>query len=230
VRKLLAVIGACVLLLLGIGSASGSAQQVPNDAVAIVGDEPISKADYDHWFEVHARSSDLASAGVPVIPDPPAYRGCIAALKERAARARKTLSQAELKARCRTRELRLRRITMTSLIQTIWLEKEAEALGVEVSAARVERALRAAKRESFENMRDYRRFLRQTGLTEGDVRAQVRTREIAAAITRHVQRGAGKDKVRRLRQFGKEFQKRWREQTECRAAFAVSEFCGNARR
>jgi hypothetical protein len=260
-RKFLALTGACVLLagcggssrhddrsdravspiLVDDDSAVGRAvkngvtlrfvaQHVPNDAVAIVDGEPITKADYDHWFEITARSAS-ATGREPVIPDPPAYARCVAALKERAGRVRgrKAPSESQLRAQCRRRDRTLRQQTMALLIQSIWFEKEAEALGIDVSDAKVEKVLRDTKRQSFPRKGDYERFLRATGMTQDDVLFRLRVNELGTAITRHVQRGAGKDKRKRLEAFGREFQKRWTEQTECRAGFVIRSFCGNER-
>lgn len=226
-RKFVAVAGACVLLAgwAEKGIASDSAQQVPGDAVATVAGEPITKADYDRWWGITARGLP-ARGGKPVIPDPPSYARCIAALKQRA-RGRKAPSETQLRAQCRKRDAQVRRQTMALLIQAVWIEKEAEALGVEVSDAAVKSALRETKRESFRNERDFQRFLRDTGMTEDDVLFRLRIQELATAITRHVLRGAGKAKAKRLDAFAREFEKRWTEQTECRSGFVIR-ICRNA--
>lgn len=209
--------------------AGGSAQHVPSNAVASVDGDPILKADYDHWFEIIARS-ESPTGGKPVIPDPPSYVRCISALKERAGRVRgrKAPSETQLRAQCRTRETRVRRMTMALLIQAVWFEKECEALGIEVPDAKVKEALRKSKRQNFGSEGEYKRFLRDSGITEGDVLFRLRIDELTTAIVRHVQRGAGKDKAKRLKAFGREFQKRWTEQTECRAGFVIKSFCGDA--
>ncbi len=223
-RKLLAVTGACLLLAGGAGSVH--AQEVPGDAVAIVDGVSIAKADYAHWFEVNARG-ESAFDGKPVIPDPPSYARCIAALRARA-RGRKVPSRSRLRASCRTRERRTRQNTLSLLIQAVWFEKETAALGIEVTDARVEQKLRKTKRESFPRKGDYERFLRQTGMTEGDVLFRLRIQLLGEAIVAHVQRGAGKDKDRRLTAYGRAFQKRWQGRTECRRGFVIRQFCGNA--
>lgn len=224
-RKSLAVAGACALLV--AHPAASIAQPLPGNAVATVAGEPVTKADFDHWFEITARS--MSAPGKPVIPDPPSYVRCIAALRERAgARGRKAPSTSRLRAQCRARDARVRRQAVALLIQSIWFEREAQALGIEVTDARVRRALRETKRASFRGERNYRRFLKVTGLTNEDVLFRLRIEELGAAISRHVQRGAGKNKAKRLEEYGKEFQKRWRQQTECRKGFVNSQFCGNA--
>lgn len=65
-------------------------------------------------------------------------------------------------------------------------------------------------------------------MTEGDVLFRLRVNELGAAITRHVEKGAGKNKAKRLEAFAREFQKRWTEQTECRTGFVIPGYCGNA--
>ncbi len=119
-------------------------------------------------------------------------------------------------------------MTMALLVQSAWFEGEAEALGIEVSDAKVERVLRRTKRQAFRSERDYRRFLRATGMTEADVLFRLRIQELTAAITRHVLRGAGRDGGRRLEAFAREFERRWSERTACRAGFVVRPLCGDA--
>ena len=57
------------------------------------------------------------------------------------------------------------RETMQFLIQREWVRGEAALRGIQVSAARVRRAFERQRSQAFANRRDYRRFLRQSGLT-----------------------------------------------------------------
>lgn len=176
--------------------ACGDDNSVPGNAVASIDGTPITKAQYEHWAAITARSS--AAPGQPtVVPDPPDFQRCIAELRREAvARARRGRrrtpipSDVTLKARCRTQNEQLVQSTMTSLIQEIWIEKEAEELDVKVSDAEVRRQLEETKRQSFPSRGDYERFLRQSGMTEEDVNQRIRVQVLATKITRKIQESA----------------------------------------
>jgi hypothetical protein len=77
---------------------------------------------------------------------------------------------------------------MSFLITNAWLRAECPLQKVTVKPAEVRRALRRQKRVNFENEREYKRFLRRTGLThrqmlfrvEGDLLAQRLARKVAS--------------------------------------------------
>ena len=80
---------------------------------------------------------------------------------------------------------------MASLIQQIWIEKEAEEQGVSVSDAEVRRQLEETRRQSFPTQREYDRFLSTSGMTEADVEERIRTQALAAKLTRKIQESEG---------------------------------------
>ncbi|MDO8185935.1 peptidyl-prolyl cis-trans isomerase [Conexibacter sp. JD483] len=164
---------------------------VPSNAVASVDGTPVTRADYDRWVEITAKSSSQGAD--PVIPDPPSYTRCVAALtrQARAVRGQRVPAESALRAQCRQIETQLRNQTMQSLIQTIWLEREAADLGITVTDRELERTFNEAMRQSFPRRGDYEKFLRTTGMTRDDVLEQLRSREYATRITDKVQRDAG---------------------------------------
>jgi hypothetical protein len=149
---------ATVLALLVAGTAGAQEPPPTGDSVATVGGEPIPAADFEHWFRIaaHGDSHDV---------EPPPHARCIAA--ERRAGRR------DPRGRCERRYRRVRRETLSFLIQGLWVRQEAAALGVRVTPERVRRAVERQKRESFPTERAYRRFLRLTGMTETDIRYRV---------------------------------------------------------
>jgi len=80
--------------------------------------------------------------------------------------------------------------TMGTLIQNLWIEKEAKDQDVTVSDADVQRQLADTKRQSFPTEKAYQRFLAQAGMTQADVLERVRIQALAAALTRKVQSSA----------------------------------------
>lgn len=165
---------------------------VPSNAVASVDGDPVSKADYDRWAEITAKSAS-AQGGTAVVPDPPNYTQCVAALRRQASsvRGQRVPSESALRAQCRQLDTQIRQQTMALLIQAIWFEKEAKDLGVTVTDADVRRVLAETKRQSFPRRGDYERFLRQSGMDERDVLFRLRINELGQRISDKVQRDAG---------------------------------------
>lgn len=176
-------------VLAACGSSDDSS--IPGNAVASVDGTAITKADYEKWAEITARGS--AQNGAPVvIPDPPTFTRCIATLREqtRPARGQPKPTDVTLRAQCRQQNDALIQQTMSTLIQNLWVEKEADEQGVSASDAEIQRQLADTKRQSFPTERDFERFLRQSGMTEDDVLERVRGQVLVANLTRKVQSGS----------------------------------------
>jgi SurA N-terminal domain len=94
----------------------------------------------------------------------------------------------------------LRDSTMLYLIHRAWTGQEAAARGIVVKPAQVRRAFRRQRREAFPDERDYRRFLRRSGMTEADLLerlkfdllqrrlTRVATKDVPAVTKREVER------------------------------------------
>nr|WP_221242927.1 peptidyl-prolyl cis-trans isomerase [Conexibacter arvalis] len=161
---------------------------IPSNAVASVDGTPVTKAEYERWVGIMARSN-----GAPVVPDPPSYARCVAGIQEQARRVRgqRVPSDSAARAQCRQLDEQVRNQVMATLIQAIWFEDEAEELGIRVTDAEVQRRLDEAKRAQFPRRGDYERFLRSSGMTEEDLLFQMRLQELPARITEKIQREAG---------------------------------------
>jgi hypothetical protein len=72
------------------------------------------------------------------------------------------------------------------LVDSTWIEAEAELRRIEVSDALVERDLRRQIRESFPGGRGFRHFLRVSGQKRADLVWRVRVRLLSDAIRRQV--------------------------------------------
>lgn len=75
-------------------------------------------------------------------------------------------------------------VAATFLVQSRWVEQEAESRGVDVSPARVDRVFRRQKRQAFRTKRAYRRFLHTSGATESGIKQRVRLDLLQNALTR----------------------------------------------
>lgn len=171
--------------------ACGGSDSIPGNAVATVDGTAITKAEYDRLAEITARAS-VPEGQTAVVPDPPDFTRCIAELRrqQRPRRGQPRASDVTLRAQCRQQNQQLVDQTMAALIQEIWIEKEAEEQGVTVTDAEVRRAFEETKRQSFPNERDYRAFLRQSGMTQADVEDRVRVQTLATELTRKIQDSA----------------------------------------
>lgn len=174
-----------------LAACGSSGNSVPSDAVASVDGKAISLSDYQKWATISARSA--AQGGTPiVVPDPPAYTRCIAALRAqtRPVRGQPAPTDVTLRAQCTQENAALVQQTMGTLLQQAWIEKEASAEGVSISDAEVQRQLAITKRQSFPTEAAYQRFLRSSGMTQADVLERVRVQALAAKLTRKVQSSA----------------------------------------
>ena len=79
-----------------------------------------------------------------------------------------------------------RREAMVFLLQSAWIRQEATRLGIAVSPRRVRRALAREKRRTFDSEREYRRFLRRSGMREADVRFRLRHQLLTVGVTKRV--------------------------------------------
>ncbi|ADB50415.1 peptidylprolyl isomerase [Conexibacter woesei] len=180
-------VGALVLCPLAVSACGGddsSGNDVPSNAIASVDGTPVTKAEYEHLYEVNAKGA--AGGGSAVIPDPPSYTACAARLARQAAaaRGRGRPTESQLVAQCRQLDEALRNRSVAQLVQMVWLDGETERLGIEVTDADVERA----KRATFPRAGDMQRTLRQLGMTERDVEFQLRFNQLSTRLTEHLQR------------------------------------------
>ena len=169
---------------------SGDDNSIPGNAVASVDGKAITKAEYEKWAEITAKSS--AQGGTVVVPDPPTFTRCIADLQEqaRARRGQPAPSTVTLRAQCRQQNEQVLQATMGSLIQEAWIEGEAEEQNVSISDAEVERQFALTKRQSFPTDKAYQRFLRTSGMSSDDALERVRVQALAAKLTRKIQSSA----------------------------------------
>jgi foldase protein PrsA len=182
-----AIIAAGVLLFVadpfGGDDVPGS---VPAGAVAVVGDETISRAEFDRWLSAAARSQSTPGTGPVVVPDPPSFTRCVEA-KARSGRDRGQPREAVLD-ECRSEYNRLRDQVMQFLISGEWLEQEAAEREIQVDDAQVRQQFEDQKRQSFGKEADYEEFLRTSGQTEEDLLYRVRLDILANKIRDEVVR------------------------------------------
>jgi hypothetical protein len=121
----------------------------------------------------------------------------------------------------------VREQVMDFLINGKWVEGEAAERGIEISDRAVRRRLTAQKHESFNNEREFRQFLEDSGLTRSDLKYRVRLDMLSDRIRKDVGgKGSPRVRLRRFDRFVRRFQKKWTARTSCAAEY-TSERCGS---
>jgi parvulin-like peptidyl-prolyl isomerase len=158
------------------GCGGGGSSSIPSDSVAKVGDQSITRAQFNHWLAVAAKGNASAAPGTsPVVPDPPKFTKCVAAKKKAPQTKTKPKStDAQLKSQCAQEYKTLRDQTMNFLIQADWVAGEAKARKVTISNAEVQKQFQQTKKQAFPKDADFKNFLKTSGMTMGDILFRVR--------------------------------------------------------
>lgn len=173
-------------------SSKAKPASLPAGAVAKVGDQVITQAQYD---QLHAASvRNLRNGPSQIVSDPPHYTKCVASLRTFYAKLRtrskaaagsskkrpasatpafKTPGTAALRVQCRQRRVGLITAAMSQLIQGAWTTQQAKAEHVSVSDAEVAKVL-AQQRKAYPSAAQYNRFLKANGLTAAGLAERTR--------------------------------------------------------
>jgi foldase protein PrsA len=178
----LSLAGICAVAATGCGGSD-----VPSDAVARVGNTVITKQQFDHWYRSAAKSQ-AQQGGPAVAPDPPRYAKCVAALRKAQPKGAEAPADAELKKQCRQSYTQLKQQVMQFLIQSQWVQQEAEDQGVSVSGKEVRTLFEDQKKQAFPKERDYRKFLRTSGATEQDILFRIKLDALQNKLTEKIQK------------------------------------------
>jgi foldase protein PrsA len=184
-------LGAFFVAALVVAACGSSGNSVPGNAVAVVDGTPITKTDYQRWAAITAKSAS-SSGGAAVVPDPPAYTSCVAALRkaQKPVKGQPAPTTATLTAQCKRLDTQIVQQTMSTLIQSQWIEGEAKKQGVSVSDADVQKQLATTKKQSFPTATAYAKFLKQSGMTQADVLFRLRIQALAQKLTAKIQNSA----------------------------------------
>jgi hypothetical protein len=164
-------------------STAAAQESLSPELAARVGEEPISKRQVEAWVRKQRRGA--ARRGRPV--DPPRFRRCVA-VRKRLARPGAPAGRRGLRRRCRRRYQAMRTQAMVFLVQSAWTRQEAAARGIAVAPRRVRRELRSQRQQSFNSAREFRRFLRRSGMTLADILYRIRVDLLQTRIVEQVAR------------------------------------------
>jgi foldase protein PrsA len=184
VRTLLA----CAAALAGVAALAGCGNNVPSGAVAKVGDEEISKTEFDKWLK--SASAGAAAGGQAAQPDPPDFKKCVAAKQTQPQpQGGKKPSDAQLKKQCEQEYDQLKGDVMQFLIQAEWVQQEAEEQDIEVPDQEVRNRLEEEKKRAFPGKngeKRYQDFLKTSGMSEEDILFRFRLETLQQKLTQKV--------------------------------------------
>ena len=148
-----------VLALAGCGGGGTSSADVPDGAVAVVGDKTVTKEEFDKLIEQQKKSAEAQKQDFPE-PGTPEYEA-------------------------------LKATVVKGLVEQKEWELEGESMGVKVTDQEVETELDKLKQTYFQgDEQKYSAELAKQGLTDADVRNELRTRiltnKIYAAVIKKV--------------------------------------------
>jgi len=192
-RKKLFVPALLVALALTALVVAGCGSGVPADSVATVDGTSIKKSEFEHWLSV-ASKQQAVSGQTAVVPDPPNYTKCVAALqKVPVAKGQAKPSAAALKSQCEQQYEGLKQQVMQFLVQSEWLLKEADSRKLTAKPATVQKQLDDQIKQSFPKRADFDTFLKQSGMTMNDLLFRVKIDVLTQQVRQKIV--AGRDKV-----------------------------------
>jgi len=140
-----------VLALVGCGGGGTSSADVPDGAVAVVGDKTVTKEEFDKLIEQQKKSAEAQKQDFPE-PGTPEYEA-------------------------------LKATVVKGLVEQKEWELEGESMGVKVTDQEVETELDKLKQTYFQgDEQKYSAELAKQGLTDADVRNELRTRILTNKI------------------------------------------------
>jgi foldase protein PrsA len=169
-----------LLTILAAGAASAivsagpaqSAADLPSGVAVRVGDATISRTMVDHWVDISVRSTPPRRDRARDYR-PPSFAGCVARKRKAQRKGTPRPTTARLRRGCRADRERLLGQALEFLISGKWAVAEAQERGIVFTARQLDRAYQEAKRASFEDEAEFRRFLRESGMTVTDARLQI---------------------------------------------------------
>jgi parvulin-like peptidyl-prolyl isomerase len=81
---------------------------------------------------------------------------------------------------------------INNLLEFVWLEGLAEEMGISVTDQKVQKELKKLTDESFQNEAEFKKFLKESGLTRADVNRQVKLQVLSTEIQEDLQGRAPK--------------------------------------
>lgn len=192
-------LGAFFVLAVGLAFA-GCGDSVPGNGVAKVsdtsGDGVVTTEDFNHWMTIAANRSGQTPGSDPIpVPDPPEYTKCIANKKKTApkpAKGQPKTTDAQYKAQCEQEWEGLRDQVLGFLLAAQWVKGEADEQDIEVTSKEIDKAFAEQKKQAFPKDADYKKFLKESGSTEEDIRFQLEVEQLQQKLVAKITKGTDK--------------------------------------
>jgi foldase protein PrsA len=212
---------ASLAVLAAAATVTACGNDVPANSVAKVGDSVITKKEFDRWFTNAAKGQGQgASAGVP---QPPDFKECIAAQKKQPVpKGSPKPKDADIKKQCKAQYDQLKQEVMQFLIQAEWVQQEAESRDVNVSDAEVKRSFEDKKKQAFPKEADYKKFLKESGMSEEDILFRVKLDILQPKLTKKVTEGKTKVTEAEIESYYKKNKKRFAQPQRRDLAFVLT--------
>ncbi len=194
-RRPMLAAGAAFLALAGVAAGCGG-EGVPPNGVAVVGDEVISKKEFEHWLNAAAKgqAQQTGATTQASVPDPPDFPKCVAAKKKTPLpKGTPKPKDSDLKKQCEQEYDALKSSVMQFLISAEWIQQEADKRGIKATDKEVKAEFQDQKKQSFPKEADYQNFLKTSGQTEADLLFRVKLEVLSNEVRKKVVEG--KDKV-----------------------------------
>jgi foldase protein PrsA len=171
---------------------------LPGNAVVKIDDTTITKDAFDHWMAVAAKSQAQqtgasSTAGI-VAPVPPDFTACVEQLRKtsKPAKGQPSPTTDSLKAQCKTQYEGYRDQVLQLLISSNWYEGEARDQGITLTQKVLAAEFAKRKKQSFKTEKEYRAYLKTSGLTEDDLKLQVKSELLITKLREKITKGATK--------------------------------------
>ena len=153
----------------------------------------VTQDEFDKWLDMASSQAQTTGAGAAA-PDPPDYTKCVAAKKKQPTQpGQPKPTNSALKDQCKQEYDTLKTQVMQFLIQSEWVQQEAEAQDVSVSDKEVRNSLEEEKKRAFpgdKNGKQYEEFLKSSGMSEKDVLFRIKLDQLQTKLTEKVTKDA----------------------------------------
>ncbi len=124
---------------------------------------------------------------------------------------------------------KLERRAIGELLDFIWIRGQAAEMGIGTRPSQIRRELVRLRRQAFDSVAEYRRFLKQARYTHRDVLERVAVQILSIKIQERVVAGVGGEGARQkaLTKFVREYEERWTARTVCAPGYVI-QYCSNS--
>jgi hypothetical protein len=205
----------------------GSSNAIPPDAVAVVGDTPISKATLNHWMKTIVGGDFFERLGkrapLNLVSEPPNYAACLPGAKEltEASGRKPPFTTPELEQKCRQLYEAIKEQTMTFLISVQWRINEAAEEGITVSDAEISKYANEANASEFPKPGEFAKYLADREWAPSDQLYQFKRNLLSTKLAAHIKAGdTAQAHIAYINFIKKNITKRTAE-TNCRRGYLV---------